>query len=105
MSWLYLLIASLFEMGWPFGLKMAHLSDSKFIWFSFAIIAMILSGYFLYLAQKNIPIGTAYAIWTGIGTIGTFFIGISLFQDNASVARFIGVFLIISGIVVLKVCN
>ena len=92
-------------MGWPFGLKMAHLSDLKFIWFSFAIIAMILSGYFLYLAQKNIPIGTAYAIWTGIGTIGTFFVGITLFQDSASVARFFGVFLIISGIVVLKVCN
>ena len=66
---------------------------------------MALSGYFLFLSQKQISIGTAYAVWTGIGTIGTFLIGITIFHDSASVARFVGVFLILAGVIVLKLCN
>lgn len=105
MSWLYLIVAAVFEIGWPVGLKMANSSTSKVFWVLFAIIAMALSGYFLYLAQKHIPIGTAYAVWTGIGMIGTFLIGLTIFHDAISLARFVGVFLILSGVIILKICH
>ena len=104
-SWLNLLIAAIFEMGWPVGLKMAQIGNYKIFWIVFAIIAMILSGYFLFLAQKDIPIGTAYAVWTGIGMIGTFIIGILAFGDAGSLMRFIGGLLILSGVVVLKLSS
>jgi len=105
MGWIYLFIASIFEMGWPLGLKMAQLSSVKMLWILFAILAMALSGYFLYLAQKEIPIGTAYAVWTGIGMVGTFFIGITIFHDAITVIRFVGVFLILAGVIILKLCH
>ena len=103
MSWLYLLIAALFEVGWPFGLKIATQSNYRILWIIFAIIAMALSGVFLYLAQKQIPIGTAYAIWTGIGASCTFIIGVLVFNDAFSLIRIIGVLMIIMGIVFLKI--
>lgn len=105
MSWLYLIIAAIFEMGWPFGMKMASVTGAKVLWLLFAIVAMALSGYFLYLAQKQIPIGTAYAVWTGIGMLGTFFVGITLFHDAINVTRFVGVFLILAGVIILKLCH
>lgn len=105
MGWIYLLIAAIFEMGWPVGLKMAQLSNAKLLWIIFAIFAMVLSGYFLYFAQKYIPIGTAYAVWTGICMIGTFVIGITIFHDALSIARFVGVFLILAGVIILKICH
>lgn len=105
MSWLYLLIAAVFEVGWPFGLKMASLGASKFFWVVFAIIAMTLSGIFLYLAQKNIPVGTAYAIWTGIGAACTFAIGILVFNDTMNLMRALGVLLIIAGVIFLKAAH
>ena len=92
-------------MGWPLGLKMAQLSSVKMLWILFAILTMALSGYFLYLAQKEIPIGTAYAVWTGIGMVGTFFIGITIFHDAITVIRFVGVFLILAGVIILKLCH
>ncbi len=103
MSWLYLLIASLFEVGWPVGLKMAEISSHKILWILFAIIAMTLSGVFLFFAQKNIPIGTAYAVWTGIGASCTFIIGVVFFNDAMSLIRLLGVFLIIAGVILLKI--
>ena len=105
MSWFYLLIASLFEVGWPFGFKMASLSGTKLGWIIFAIIAMALSGYFLYIAQKQIPIGTAYIIWTGIGAICTFTIGVWLFHDSINIMKLFGVGLILIGIALLKLGN
>lgn len=102
MYWFYLLIAALFEVGWPFGLKMADISAIKLWWILFAIIAMALSGVFLYMAQKGIPIGTAYAVWTGIGASCTFLIGVTVFHDAVSLMRFLGVVFIIIGIALLK---
>ena len=63
-------------------MKMASVTGAKVLWLIFAIVAMGLSGYFLYLAQKQIPIGTAYAVWTGIGMLGTFFVGICLNKEK-----------------------
>ena len=102
MSWFYLLLASIFEVGWLFGLKIATFSNYKILWIIFAIIAMALSGIFLYFAQKGIPIGTAYAIWTGIGASCTFLIGVLFFNDALSLMRILGILLIIAGIACLK---
>lgn len=103
MHWFYLLIAALFEVGWPFGLKMADVSAVKIWWILFAIVAMTLSGIFLYLAQKGIPIGTAYAVWTGIGASCTFLLGVAVFHDTLSLMRFLGVVFIIIGVAFLKI--
>ena len=105
MSWIYLLIAAIFEVGWPFGLKMASLGNYKFLWIIVAIIGMTLSGVFLFLAQKTIPVGTAYAIWTGIGAACTFLIGILVFNDSLSLMRALGVILIVSGVILLKIAH
>ena len=102
MSWFYLLIAALFEVGRPFGLKMADISVVKIWWIIFAVIAMTLSGVFLYMAQKEIPIGNAYAVWTGIGASCTFLLGVVVFHDAMSLMRFLGVVFIILGVTLLK---
>lgn len=102
MSWIYLFIASFFEVGWPVGLKLAEISSYRISWISFAVIMMMLSGIFLYLAQKTIPIGTAYAVWSGIGASCTFLIGVLFFHDTATPQRCIAVFLIVFGVVLLK---
>ena len=103
MSWLSLLIASIFEVGWPFGMKMASISESKIGWIIFAVIAMALSGIFLYFAQRQIPIGIAYAIWTGIGAVCTFALGVWVFQDSVDLMKIFGVSLIILGVILLEV--
>ena len=106
MSWVYLLIAGILEIGWPFGLKMSQTVESnKFLWILLAIISMAGSGAFLWLAQKTIPMGTAYAIWTGLGAVGAFTIGIIYFHDSASMFRIISVTLLILGIIGLKLSN
>jgi strongly similar to small multidrug resistance protein sugE len=102
MAWLYLLIASVFEIGWPVGLKMAEISSLKLFWVAFAAMAMIFSGVFLYMAQKTIPIGTAYAIWTGVGASYTFVAGILFFHDTISFVRCLGIMFIITGGACLK---
>ena len=72
-------------------------------WIAFGILCMALSGAFLLLAQRTIPMGTAYAVWTGIGAVGAFALGIALFGEAATLARFFFVGLIVLGIVGLKV--
>ncbi len=105
MGWFYLLIAGIFEIGWPLGLKLSQVYNAKWQWITFAIVAMLFSGYFLWLAQKTIPMGTAYSIWTGIGAVGAFTIGIIFFKEPMSFIRFISVSLIIIGIVGLKLSS
>ena len=105
MAWIYLFIAALFEVGWPVGFKIAGLSDTKIWWILFSAIAMMFSGLFLYLAQKEIPIGTAYAIWSGTGTVFTFAVGILFFNDSADILRLSGALLIISGVIILKLSS
>ena len=105
MSWFYLFVAALFEVGWPCGFKMASISSNKVLWITFAVIAMILSGVFLYVAQRNIPMGTAYAVWTGIGAACTFFIGVVVFNDALNFMRILGVLFIIMGVVFLKIAE
>lgn len=104
MHWIYLLIAGLFEVGWAIGLKLSH-GFSQVIPSILTIIGMIASFYFLSLALKNLPLGTAYAIWTGIGTIGTVIFGILLFKEPVDTVRILCILLIISGITGLKLIS
>jgi quaternary ammonium compound-resistance protein SugE len=103
MSWILLIIAGCFEIGWPLGMKLSQTqAHYKFGWIIFSIISMALSGYFLWLAQKTIPMGTAYAIWTGIGAMGALIVGIALFKDPAGFFRLASATLIILGVIGLK---
>ena len=104
MSWMYLFIAGVFEIGWPLGFKLSQ-GSYRWLWVSVSVVSMGLSGFFLWLAQKDIPIGTAYAVWTGIGAAGTFLIGIIFFKDSASIARLFSFLLIICGVVGLKLVS
>ena len=104
-SWLYLLLASIFEIGWPLGFKLSHGSPHKVLWIAVAVVSMALSGYFLYLAQKTIPVGTAYVVWTGIGGIGTVLIGILFFHDAVTFWRMFFLSLVFIGIVGLKLVH
>ncbi len=104
MHWIYLLIAGLFEVGWAIGLKLSH-GFSQALPSILTIIGMIASFYFLSLALKNLPLGTAYAIWTGIGTIGTVIFGILLFKEPVDTVRILCILLIISGITGLKLIS
>jgi quaternary ammonium compound-resistance protein SugE len=105
MAWIYLMLAGLFEIGWPVGLKMAQQNETRVIGIISAVVFMIISGLFLWLAQKQIPIGTSYAVWTGIGAAGTFFVGILFYGDPASLSRYLGVALIIAGVATLKLAH
>ncbi|MHC5067325.1 MAG: DMT family transporter [Planctomycetota bacterium] len=102
MSWTYLLLASVFEIGWPVGMKISQQPHTRLLGIALAISFMAISGWFLWLAQRDIPIGTSYAVWTGTGAVGTFLIGVIYFGDSASLSRYLGVALIVAGVVVLK---
>jgi quaternary ammonium compound-resistance protein SugE len=103
MAWLFLVLAGLCEIGWPIGLKLGWTDDgARPLWIAFAVVAMAVSGALLLMAQRELPIGTAYAVWTGIGAVGTFAVGIAMFGDAASIARIASASLILAGIVGLK---
>ncbi|GJE16942.1 DMT family transporter [Methylobacterium marchantiae] len=105
MAWLYLVGAGLLEIGWPVGLKMAQTSETRWTGTAMAVAFMAASGFLLWLAQRDIPIGTAYAIWTGIGAAGTFMVGIMIYGDPTSLARYAGVALIVAGVATLKLAH
>lgn len=105
MAWIYLILAGLFEIGWPVGLKMAQSEGSRVSGILIALFFMGISGLLLFLAQRQIPIGTAYAVWTGIGAAGTFAVGVLFYGDPSSLMRYIGVLLIIAGVVTLKLAH
>lgn len=103
MEWIYLIIAAVFEVGWPIGFKLSSVYADKFwLYISLATLSMALSGVFLYLAQRSMPVSTAYIIWTGIGAIGTFLVGIIFFGDTASLSRIFFALLILIGIAGLE---
>lgn len=101
MAWLVLFVAGLFEVAWAIGLK--YTVGFTRLWPSVATVAaMLVSIGLLGLAMKTLPIGTAYAVWTGIGAVGTVILGIVLFGDSASAGRLACVALIVTGIIGLK---
>ncbi|KLN61855.1 multidrug transporter [Kiloniella spongiae] len=102
MPWVYLVLAGIFECGWAIGLKYAD-GWSKLVPSLLTIAAMALSFWLLSAAMKSIPVGTAYAVWTGIGTVGVAILGMVLFGESHDIMRIICLLLIVSGIVGLKV--
>jgi quaternary ammonium compound-resistance protein SugE len=104
MAWLYLFIAGLFEIGWAIGLKYTE-GFTRPVPSFLTLLCMIVSFAFLGLALKTLPVGTAYAIWTGIGAVGTALLGMWLLGDAANAARFACIAVIISGILGLKVVS
>ena len=106
MAWLYLILAGLFEMGWPLGFKLATLNPRYHLLFlALAVVSMGVSGWLLYIAQKTIPMGTAYMIWTGIGGMGTVILGIVFFHDAVTFWRMFFLSLVFIGIVGLKMAH
>ena len=101
MAWLYLFVAGLFEMAWAIGLKYTE-GFSRLVPSLLTVAAMILSLGLLGLALKTLPVGTAYAVWTGVGAVGTATLGIYLFGEPATAARLASIGLIVAGIVGLK---
>lgn len=101
MAWTYLFFAGLFEIGWAIGLKYTQ-GFTRLIPTVLTVASMAISLGLLGLALKNLPLGTAYAIWTGIGTVGTAILGIILFGEPATVLRLLCIGLIVAGIVGLK---
>ena len=104
MSWLYLCIAGLLEIGWAIGLKYTE-GFTRFWPSAITLFFMTLSVIFLAVAVRTLPVGTAYAVWTGIGAVGTVLLGILLFGESASPARLACVALIIAGLVGLKLLS
>ena len=102
MAWAYLAVAGLFEIGWAIGLKYSD-GFSKPLPSLLTAVAMGLSIWLLALAMKTIPVGTAYAVWTGIGAIGVAVLGMVLFGESREMLRVVCLFLIVTGIVGLKV--
>mgnify|MGYP001166061767 FL=1 len=102
-AWIVLLLAGLFEMGWALGLKLAQGDGRAHAWgLAVAVACLAFSMFLLYQAQRVIPIGVAYAVWTGIGAAGTFLLGVWLFGDAAGPMKYLGVALIVGGIALLK---
>lgn len=104
MAWIILVIAGLFETGWAIGLKYTE-GFTRFWPTVWTVLAMISSLWLLGIALKSLPIGTAYAIWVGVGTVGTVALGIVLFGESTNTARLISIALIIAGIVGLKLAT
>ena len=104
MAWLLLFIAGLLEIGWAVGLKYTE-GFTRLVPSVLTLLCMIASIAMLGLALKTLPMGTAYAIWTGIGAVGTAILGIMLFGDPAGVARIACIGLIVAGIVGLKLAT
>lgn len=105
MAWIYLLIAGVFEVGWPVGFKVAQNPGTRITGIIIAVVCMVFSGILLYLAQRSIPMGTAYAVWTGVGTAGTFLVGVIVFKDPAFMINYFGIVLIIAGATLLKLAH
>ena len=104
MAWLILGVAGLFEIGWAVGLKYTEGFTRPWptVW---TAVAMIISVALLGIAMRDLPVGTAYAVWTGIGAVGTVILGIALFGDPATTSRLACVALILAGIVGLRLIS
>jgi len=104
MAWVYLAVAGLFEIGWAIGLKYSD-GFSKPAPSLLTAISMVFSIWLLAVAMKTIPVGTAYAVWTGIGAIGVAVLGMILFGESREFLRIFSLFLIVAGIVGLKLVS
>ena len=105
MEWAYLVAAGLLEIGWPLGLRIAENPATRIRGVIIAVVFMAASGAFLWLAQKQIAMGTAYAVWTGIGAVGTLTVGIVFYGEPSNFMRLASASLIVLGIIGLKLAH
>ena len=104
MNWLILVVAGLFEVGWAIGLK--YTDGFTKLWPSVGtVLAMVVSVVLLGIAMKTLPVGTAYAVWVGIGAVGTAILGMVLLGDAANAGRIVSLALIVAGVVGLKLAT
>ncbi len=104
MAWAYLVLAGLFEVGWAIGLKYTE-GFTRIVPSVLTLASMAVSVLLLGLALKTLPVGTGYAVWTGIGTVGTALLGIYLLGEPANAARLACIGLIVAGILGLKLAS
>ena len=104
MSWLILFFAGLFEIAWAVGLKYSD-SFTRLVPSALTLVAMVISVVLLGWAMKGLPLGTAYAVWTGIGAVGTVIVGIFLFGESMAPLRLLSVALVVAGLIGLKLSN
>lgn len=104
MAWVYLMLAGVLEVVWAVGLKYSE-GFSKFWPSVITLVATVASFWLLALALKHLPLGTGYAIWVGIGAVGTAFVGMLIFKEPATVARLMCIGLIVAGIIGLKLTS
>jgi quaternary ammonium compound-resistance protein SugE len=104
MAWAYLVLAGLFEVGWAIGLKYTD-GFTRIVPSVLTLVSMVVSVLLLGLALKTLPVGTGYAVWTGIGTVGTALLGIYLMGEPATAARLACIGLIVAGILGLKLAS
>ena len=104
MAWIYLFVAGIFETAWAIGLKYSA-GFTKLGPSLFTILTMAISLYLLALALRTLPVGTGYAVWTGIGTVGAAILGMLLFNESREIARIVCILLIVAGIIGLKLTS
>ena len=104
MAWTYLALAGLFEIGWAIGLKYTE-GFTRLVPSVLTLVSMVVSVLLLGLALKTLPVGTGYAVWTGIGTVGTALLGIYLLGEPATATRLVCIGLIVAGIIGLKLAS
>lgn len=104
MAWIVLVLAGIFEVVWAFSMKMSE-GFTRFVPSVITLIFMVLSFALLAYVMRTLPLGTAYTIWTGIGAVGSFLLGIFVLGEPASALRMLAAVLIISGLVLMKVAS
>lgn len=104
MAWVYLFVAGIFETAWAIGLKYSE-GFTKLGPSLFTAVTMMISIYLLALALRTLPVGTGYAVWTGIGAVGTAILGMLLFHESRDPARIFCIVLIVAGIIGLKLTS
>lgn len=104
MAWTYLMLAGLFEIGWAIGLKYTE-GFTRLVPSALTVVSMVISVVLLGLALKTLPVGTGYAVWTGIGTVGTALLGIYLLGEPATAVRLACIGLIVAGILGLRLAS
>lgn len=104
MAWVMLIVAGLFEVGWAFSMKQSE--GFTRLWPSvLTIVLMVVSIVLLAVAMRSLPLGTAYTVWTGIGAIGAFLVGVLVLSEPATALRMLAAVLIVSGIILMKVSS
>ena len=104
MAWIFLVVAGLLEIVWAYAMKLSD-GFTKWQYSAVTLVAMIASFALLSLSMKTLPLGTAYTIWTGIGAVGAFIVGIVLLGEQVSAMRIAAAVLIVSGLVLMKVSS